>query len=309
MNILVTGAAGFVGGHLVKELANNGHTVTAAVNNNENAPNGTTGAYADLSKADEVVNNIDFKNIDAVIHLAGLAAVGPSFDAPLKYITVNSGIEINLYEACIAQGAKPKFLVISSGSLYNPGSPMPINEQSAVESSSPYSVSKITQEELAKYYSNRGFKYVIARPFNHIGPGQNPGFIVPDFAKQIVSGERGEISEIMVGNLSAKRDYTDVRDISRAYRLLVESDNTNGKTFNICSGNSVSGQEILDSLLAKSNAKLNVVQDPARMRPSDIQEIIGDHSSITAETGWQPQIPLDQTLSDALEDWRSKPTM
>jgi GDP-4-dehydro-6-deoxy-D-mannose reductase len=306
MNVLVTGAAGFVGGHLVKELKDNGHEVVAAINNSENPIAGVRCVSADLSVADEVNKSVDFKSIDAVIHLAGLAAVGPSFDAPLHYITVNAGIEINLYEACILQNAKPKFLIISSGSLYDPKSQMPIDEESPVVASSPYSVSKITQESLAKYYGNRGFEYVIARPFNHIGPGQNPGFIVPDFAKQIVVAEKGEATKIMVGNLEAKRDYTDVRDIAKAYRLLVESDKAVGQTFNICSGNSVSGQEILDKLLTKSEVRLKIAQDPERMRPSDIPEIIGDHSKISSAIGWQPQYSIDQSLQDALDDWRNR---
>lgn len=306
MNILVTGSAGFVGGHLIKELQSNGHEVTAAINNNENPLPGVLSIAADLMVQDEVNERINFKNIDAVIHLAGLAAVGPSFDEPHKYLQVNAGIEINLYESCIKQDSKPKFLIISSGTLYNPKKPMPINEVSEVVPTSPYAVSKVAQESLAEYYSNRGFNYVIARPFNHIGPGQNPGFIVPDFAKQVVEAEKGEIKEIMVGNLDAKRDYTDVRDIVRAYRLLIESEKTVNNTYNICSGNSVSGKEILDGLLEQSKVNVSVVQDPARMRPSDTLEIIGVHSKITNDTGWEPKISLDQTLKDALQDWRSR---
>jgi GDP-4-dehydro-6-deoxy-D-mannose reductase len=306
MNILVTGAAGFVGGHLIKELQGNGHEVTATINNNENPLPGVLSIAADLMVQEEVNERINFKNIDAVIHLAGLAAVGPSFDEPHKYLQINAGIEINLYESCILQDSNPNFLIISSGTLYNPKKPMPINEESEVVPTSPYAVSKVAQESLAEYYSNRGFDYIIARPFNHIGPGQNPGFIVSDFVKQIVEAENGEIKEIMVGNLDAKRDYTDVRDIVRAYRLLVESGKTVNNTYNICSGNSVSGKEILDGLLMQSEANVTIGQDPARMRPSDTPEIIGDHSKITTDTGWEPTISLDQTLLDALDDWRSR---
>lgn len=305
MNILVTGAAGFVGGHLVKELQNYNHTVTAAVNNNEFAPSDTQVARADLLNMEEV-RKINFKTIDAVIHLAGLAAVGPSFDDPEKYMRVNTGIEINLYDACIEQNVRPRFLVISSGTLYDPKAEMPLTEDSTVDpTSSPYAKSKLAQEDYALDYKKQGFDSLIARPFNHIGPGQNLGFIVPDFAEQIVAAERGETSEMMVGNLEAKRDYTDVRDIVRAYRLLVESEKTN-QIYNICSGNSVSGKEILELLLAKSMARLAITQDPARMRPSDIPEIIGDHTKITNDTGWQPIIPIEQTIEDVLKDWRSR---
>ena len=305
MKILVTGARGFVGGHLVKELCDNGHEVTAVLNNDETQLKGILSIAANLSDPCQVENKIDFKKVDAVIHLAGLAAVGPSYDDPLKYIDVNAGIEVNLYEACIKQNVSPRFLIISSGSLYDPMAPMPISEESAVIPSSPYAVSKITQESLADYYGNRGFDYTIARPFNHIGPGQNLGFIVPDLTKQIIDGERGRTTEISVGNLDAKRDYTDVRDIARAYRLLIEHD-AKGQTYNICSGNSVSGNEILEMLLAKSAVELTVKLDQSRMRPSDIPEIVGDHSKLTKDTGWEPEYNINQTIEDALADWRSR---
>jgi len=306
MNILITGARGFVGGHLIKELKDNGHNVTAAIHSVEAEISDVTCVKADLMVFEQVNAQIDFKAVDAVIHLAGLAAVGPSFTEPHKYLNVNAGIEINLFEACIKQNSSPKFLVISSGTLYNPKQPMPLDESSDVIPTSPYAVSKVAQESLAQYYSNRGFNYIIARPFNHIGPGQNPGFIVPDFAKQIVAVERGEATSMAVGNLEAKRDYTDVRDIVKAYRLLVESNNTTGKIYNISSGNSVSGNDILQTLLSLTDAKVEITQNPDLMRPSDIPEIIGNHQRITDDTNWQPTIPLKQTLQDALNDYRSR---
>ena len=183
---------------------------------------------------------------------------------------------------------------------------MPLAETARVIPTSPYAVSKVTQEALAEYYSNRGFNYVIARPFNHIGPGQNPGFIVPDFAKQIVAVERGETNKISVGNLQAKRDYTDVRDIVRAYRLLIESDNTDGKTYNICTRNSISGDEILQTLLSLTDAKVEIAQNPDLMRPSDIPEVIGDYNRIKQDIHWEPVIKLNTTLLDSLNDWRKR---
>jgi len=305
MNVLVTGAAGFVGGHLVRELGSNGHNVIATMNNGENPLPGILTIAADLNNYNEVEERIDFKKIDAIIHLAGLAVVGASFDRPRDYVAINTGIQINLFEACLRQGTNPNFLIISSGTLYDPKQPMPLNESSRVAATSPYVVSKVAQESLAEYYGNRGFNYTIARPFNHIGPGQNLGFIVPDFAQQIVAGERGEISAIKVGNLDAKRDYTDVRDIVRAYRLLIEGDAKN-QTYNICTGSSVSGQKILELLLEKSRVQLSIEQDPNRMRPSDIPEIYGEYTKLTDNTGWVPTIPIDQTLSDVLDDWRSR---
>lgn len=306
MNVLVTGAAGFVGTHLVKELTDNNHTVIAAVNHGEKPPLDAQTIHVDLSDKKQTTDSIDFTNIDAVIHLAGLAAVGPSFDEPLKYLSVNAGIEINLYEACITQDARPKMLIISSGTLYDPASHMPLTEDSPLSPSSPYAVSKVAQEVFVEYYKNRNFKSVIARPFNHIGPGQNPGFIVPDFTKQVVAAERGKSSEILVGNLDAKRDYTDVRDIVRAYRLLIEAEGTDNQIFNICSGISIGCELLLNTLLGLSEAKITVKQDASRMRPADIVEIIGDHSKITSITGWEPTYSLEQSLQDALQDWRGR---
>lgn len=305
MKILVTGAAGFVGNHLIDELENNGHSAAAAINNNEKLNKGVTTYLANLSIKEEVEANVDFSKIDAVIHLAGLAAVGPSFEEPRKYIDLNAGIQINLFETCIKQGVRPKFLVISSGSLYDPKSEMPLNEQSTVSPSSPYAVSKITQEQLGHYYGQRGFEYIIARPFNHIGPGQGLGFIVPDFANQISKAEKTGSGDIMVGNLEAKRDYTDVRDIAKAYRLLIQT-GISGKTYNICSGKSYSGQEILSKMLAKSIAKIAIKEDPAKMRPSDNPNIVGDYSALNKDTGWQPSIGIERSLEDALNDWRNR---
>lgn len=306
--ILVTGANGFVGQHLVKELADNGMTVVGVGGHagaSERSPYVNEYLVLDLNDAEAVSKQLDFKDVDGVIHLAGLAAVGPSFDKPLEYITTNVGIEINLFEAALAQGAKPKFLIISSGSLYDAKAPLPLTEESPVVPGSPYAVSKIGQEEMAFHYGLRGFECMVARPFNHIGPGQNPGFLVPDVAQQIIACERGEQSEILVGNLDAKRDYTDVRDIVRAYRLLLEKGES-GQLYNICSGEAVSGHDIVDGLMKAAGSEAPLKQDQARMRPSDNPEIYGDSSKLHGSTGWQPEVPLGTTLKDVIADWRNR---
>jgi GDP-4-dehydro-6-deoxy-D-mannose reductase len=304
MKILVTGAGGFVGAHLLNELAANGHEPIGVINISEKPKNNVKVISCDLMDA-EAVGQIDFSGLDAVIHLAGLAAIGPSFDEPMRYINTNVGIEVNLFEVCLKQKAKPRFLIISSGALYDPKDKLPLKEESDILPSSPYAVSKIGQEKIAEYYGLRGFDYIIARPFNHIGPGQNEGFIVPDLAKQIVDAENGKLQEVAVGNLEAKRDYADVRDIVRAYRLLIEK-GKNDEIYNICSGISYSGQQILDGLLAGSQSKPKIAQDSDKMRPSDAPDIYGDHSKIANDTGWQPQIKFEQSLKDALDDWRNR---
>lgn len=304
----MTGANGFVGNHLVVELSKSGYKVMG-VGGPKLAgmkdPEGLSEyVVADLNNPTEVAE-IDFSSVTGVIHLAGLAAVGPSFDQPLQYVTVNVGLEVNLFEEALRQGAKPKFVIISSGTLYDPKAPLPMTEDSHILPASPYAVSKICQEEMALHYALRGFEVIIARAFNHMGPGQNTGFLIPDLVKQVVEAEGGVSDKILVGNLEAKRDYTDVRDIVRAYRLLLENGRS-GETYNICSGTSRSCQEMLDLIVSKSSIAVRVEQDPARMRPSDTPDIYGSHEKLTADTGWQPEIPLETTIADVIADWRSR---
>jgi GDP-4-dehydro-6-deoxy-D-mannose reductase len=158
---------------------------------------------------------------------------------------------------------------------------------------------------MGHYYQGRGFDCIVARPFNHIGPGQNPGFIVPDLTKQVIDIEKGLAQNILVGNLDAKRDYTDVRDITRAYRLLLEK-GVSGRTYNICSGRSISGHDILDEILRAAGNRPPVEQDATKMRPSDTPDIYGSHDKITADTGWQPQIDIATTIKDVVADWRQR---
>lgn len=306
--VLVTGSNGFVGQHLVRELAENGITVVGvggSQGSKEKSPHVEAYLELDLTNPEEAAR-IDFKGVDGVVHLAGLAAVGASFDDPMLYMTTNVGIEVNLFEAALAQQVSPRFLIISSGGLYDSKAPLPLTEVSPVDPSSPYAVSKIGQEQMAHYYHGRGFESIVARPFNHIGPGQGPGFIVPDLAQQIIAAEKGGQQEILVGNLDAQRDYTDVRDIVRAYRLLLEKGRA-GEIYNICSGQARSGHDILKGLLALADCQPETKQDPARMRPADNPLIYGSRQKLTDDTGWQPAIPIETTLADVIADWRQRP--
>jgi len=304
MKVLITGSSGFVGLHLQTLLRQEGNEVIGL--GHLPARDGDSSYHAvDLLDAN-AVSGVDFGGIDVVIHLAGLAAVGPSFEQPRRYIDANAGMQINLFEAMIAQRVTARALIISTGNVYR-ADHLPITEDAAITTPSPYAVSKMTQEHLAYYYGNRGFEMIIARPFNHIGPGQTEGFIVADLAKQIAAAERQNRTEISVGNLTSCRDYTDVRDIVRAYCALIQR-GTPGEIYNVCSGTSTSGERILAGLLKHSSVKLEVVPDPAKMRPADIKDIRGSHAKLTADTGWEPQIPLDQTLADVLADWRQRAT-
>ena len=304
--ILLTGSNGFVGLHLIRELLKNNYSVVGCGITENNFIESSAFEYLklDLSKANDV-KLIDFSDIESVIHLAGLAAVGTSFDNPSEYINVNMGIEINLFETALKQKCFPKFLIISSGSLYDSSKSMPITEKSLIHPNSPYSVSKLGQENLANYYSSRGFNCIIARPFNHIGPGQGLGFVASDIANQVIRIKNKQLDKISAGNLKTKRDYTDVRDIVRAYRLLLEKGKP-GEIYNICSGTSISGETLLNKMFEISDIQPETTVDKTKIRLTDIEDIYGSYTKLNKDTGWSPEISLDQTISDILADWSSK---
>jgi GDP-4-dehydro-6-deoxy-D-mannose reductase len=215
-------------------------------------------------------------------------------------------MQVNLFEACLEAGIKPRILLVSSGQIYEKNSELPIKEVANIACYSPYSAAKACQETIANYYLNRGVEIVTVRPFNHIGPRQALGFIVPDFAHQIAMLEVSKNPKIIrVGNLDAKRDFTDVRDVVDAYIKLARKGKS-GEVYNVCWGKSTSGQEILDTLINKSGFEIEVSVDPAKMRPTDIADMYGDNSKLTKVTGWKPSIELDQTLEDTLEYWRKE---
>jgi len=296
--IAITGVNGFVGHHLATELRAAGHRVVGMALDEHPAP-GVADLLDDYVGVDLTTRWPDV-DVDGVIHLAGLAAVGPSFDAPQHYIDVNSSIMTLLGEALVASGSTARVVVVSSGALYDPQQPMPLSESSRVVTSSPYAVSKLLVEHQAAYYRGRGLDCVVARPFNHIGPGQGPGFLVPDLVTAIRARPGGQ-GPISTGTLTTRRDYTDVRDVARAYRLLVTADRLDDDTFNICSGASTSGEEILAELATRLGVPdLEVTLDPTRTRPHDAPDIVGDASRLTASTGWEPAIPLGRTLDDAI---------
>ena len=294
--VLVTGANGFVGTHMVNRLLDDGYSVVGVVNESD-TPKDKDANYTSI-KVDlydrHQLEKIDFKNIDFVIHLAGLASVGPSFDNPEQYIKINPVIELNLFEEAIKQDTRPRFLIVSSANVYDPAAMSPISESATTNPNTPYGLSKLYQEELARYYTQKGFECVIARPFNHIGPGQKEGFILPDLTKQLVQCELGLRKDIYVGNLSTSRDYTDVRDVVVAYESLM-TEGVPNNIYNICSGKPTSGEELLGELLKLSAITPKTKKNPSS-RPSDYPIIYGDNHKIQALTGWKNTYSIGQII-------------
>jgi GDP-4-dehydro-6-deoxy-D-mannose reductase len=298
--ILVTGINGFVGKHLAKELAARDHHVVGVGREDldETIVDHVAEYYtADLTD-DEQVSSIPLDGLDGVISLAGLASVGPSYDNPELYQRVNVEVLAKLGRRLVKEGLTPRVIAVSTGAVYDPNQPLPLAEESfVVKNGSPYALSKLAMEEEARSLDSQGLPTIVARPFNHIGPGQESQFLVPDLYEKIISAKsNGGVIE--VGDLTTKRDYTDVRDVVKAYADLIEASSVSG-LYNVCSGRSTSGKRILEMLLALTNIDdVQIKVDPAKIRPSDPKELYGSNSKIATATEWQPEISLEETLAD-----------
>lgn len=302
--IAIFGVSGFVGHHLASLCATKDkvHGFGHAPLPNGDPLEDLLEVYecVDLSDKEAVDQKVDFKDVKTVFHLAGLAAVGPSFEQPSRYISANTSMLINVAEKALAQASKARFIVISSGAIYDPSQDLPISEDGKLLSNSPYAVSKITTELLCDYYRLRGLDIVVARPFNHIGPGQGPGFILPDLTSQ--AKDYGSSHRFSVGNLETKRDYTDVRDVVGAYVALSEANDLKHAVYNVCSGQSYSGNYILDEICKNYSINQPVIElDQSKVRPSEIKDIRGDNSLIKQDTGWSPAISIEQSIEDFIK--------
>jgi GDP-4-dehydro-6-deoxy-D-mannose reductase len=246
---------------------------------------------------------------DVIFHLAAQAFVPASWDDPWGTLENNIRAQTNILDALVKLGARPRVLVIGSNEEYGLVRPqdLPLDENSSLRTNNPYAVSKLTQDWLGlAYFLSHQIPVVRVRPFNHIGPRQAGNFAVPSFARQIALIEAGKQEPVIrVGNLNARRDFTDVRDIVRGYHLAVTLGEA-GEVYNIGTGRSHAMGEILDILIGYSRVSVSVQQDPARMRPSDTPEIRCNASKFFRATGWQPTIPLEHALHDVLDDWRSR---
>ena len=316
MRVLVTGITGFVGSHFAEFALAEGAEVFGSyrwrskTENIDHLRDRVTLIECDLRDLSSVNELVASSRPDFIIHLAAQSYVHASWHSPAETFNTNTISQVNLLEAVRAQGkAAPRFLAIGSSEEYGlvHEDELPIKESNPLRPLSPYAVSKVTQDLMAyQYFKSYGLPIVRARAFNHEGPRRGDVFVTSNFARQIAEIEAGgREPTILVGNLKAVRDYTDVRDIVRGYWLLLERGDP-GQVYNLCSGRGWAIQEILDFLLGESiNTSIRVREDPARLRPSDVPVLIGDCSRLTA-LGWKPRIPFEQTLRDLLGYWRER---
>ena len=307
MRALVTGAAGFVGSHLVGRLRACGDDVTCT----DRADGGP-----DLLDATGIRRLIEEVRPDVVYHLAGQADVGGSWDSPVQTLRVNAEGTLNLLEAVRTLGGA-RVVTVSSADVYgvvDPGD-LPTRESAPLRPVSPYAASKAAADLLAlQAHLGHGLDVVRARSFNHLGPGQSDRFVCSALASRIAAIELAGGDSIRVGNLDARRDFTDVRDVVRAYRCLAV-DGRPGAAYNVCTGTTVSVREVAERLVEIAGrvptgsgpaGPIRLVDDPALRRPVDVAVSCGDPTAIRTDTGWQPELSMDRTLADLLEFWRGR---
>lgn len=329
--VLITGATGFVGRHLIALLtagekrrkSGPGLIITGTCwpERPEDCPDLRAAAprvkllAVDLRDARAVEAVVAEARPDRIFHLAAVSQVRASWDKRRETIETNLMGAFHVFEAARRKAPAARILFVSSSDVYGNQPPrnMPLRESSSTAAASPYGFTKLAGEELASFYVRaESLAVVIARPFTHTGPGQSPDFVCSDWARQIAvieaeaAGRRpAEPPVLKVGNLTVRRDYSDVRDIVRAYELLIEKGEP-GKAYNICSGKAPALRTILEILLARSRADIAVETDPARLRKIDIPLLAGSRARLTRRTGWRPRYALETTLADLLADWRRK---
>jgi GDP-4-dehydro-6-deoxy-D-mannose reductase len=295
---LVTGAGGFVGVHLVRHLIESGDDVTQL----ERTVDGI-----DIADAPAITEAVLAAKPTAVYHLAGAADVGGSWETPHETFLANAVGTLNVLAACREAGAE-RILAVSSADVYGrvTEDELPLDEEQPLRPVSPYAASKVAADALAQQaWLGHRLPVMRVRAFNHLGPGQSDRFLVPALAARIARNERGGGDAVPIGNMAPRRDVTDVRDVVRAYRLLIEHGEP-GEVYNVCSGRAVAVKEIADLLLGMARRPMRLVSDPGLQRPVDIPVLVGDNTRLAHATGWTPTIPLEETLADVLADWRAR---
>jgi GDP-4-dehydro-6-deoxy-D-mannose reductase len=311
---LITGIGGFAGSHLADFLlAETNWEIAGCVLSECDTPahlqDRVSCQVVDLRDVRDVSRMLGETAPDVIFHLAALASVDSSWRTPWPVLENNIRSQLNLLQSLADLGAKVRVMVVGSNEEYGLVRPeeLPLTEDSPMRPNSPYGVSKVAQDMLGlQYFLSHQLPVIRVRPFNHIGPRQGLGFVAPDFSVQIAQVEAGlRPPKIQVGNLEAQRDFTDVRDMVRAYFLAVVH-GAPGEVYNIGSGQSHSVQELLEVLLSYSQVDITVETDPARHRPSDVPVVRCDARKFHALTGWKPVIPFETSLRDALNDWRTR---
>jgi GDP-4-dehydro-6-deoxy-D-mannose reductase len=299
MRAVVTGGLGFVGRHLVEHLRASGDDVVTLDHHGEHA--------VDITDAAGVSAAIDRADADTVFHLAGWADVGASWSDPVGAFRVNAEGTLNVLLACTAAGVQ-RVVSVGSADVYGivTEDELPLTEQSPLRPSSPYAASKVAADFLGlQAHLGQGLGVVRVRAFNHLGPGQTDRFVAAALAARIAANERDGGETVTVGNLSPRRDFTDVRDVVRAYRLLAER-GTPGEVYNVCSGHDIAVQELADRMLGLATRPMRLEPDASLLRPVDIPVLRGDATKLRDATGWQPEIDIDTTLRDLLDDKRAR---
>lgn len=318
MRILVTGFTGFVSSHFLAFL-NNNEPGARVLGIDKNAPAFDLAKYSNIS--------IDFKPVDLlnkaeieqaliqfqpeyILHLASVSSVAQSWQAPLDSFVNNTNIFLNLVEQIRINKINCRILSVGSSEEYGEVNEkeLPLTEGHPLKPLSPYAVARVSQEMLSKIYSD-GFNLniILTRSFNHIGPGQRENFVISSFAKQLVqlAKHESETKKIITGDLSVMRDFLDVRDVVRAYYILLKK-GRNAEVYNICSGNGIVLKQIIEKMSEILKIKIAIEVDPQLIRPNENKKIVGSYQKIKNEFGWQPEIPLEKSLSDMIGYWQKK---
>lgn len=305
---LVIGAAGFVGHYLLDEMHAHGMECYATKLPHENLEHSCAQVYnLDILNKEEIISLLFEVRPDYIFHLAAQSSVGVAWKNPSLTVDVNIKGSINVMDAVRELYYKPRVLLIGSGEEYGhirPGE-TPITEDNLLRPGNIYAATKACQNMIGSIYSKAyNMELMMVRAFNHVGPAQAPMFVVSDFCKQVAEIEKGLREPMMrVGNLAARRDFTDVRDVVRAYVQLIQCGKP-GETYNVGSGHARAIQEILDMIISQAKISIKVEVDPNKLRPVDVPIIEADITKLQQLTGWKPEIPLEQTIQETLDYWR-----
>jgi GDP-4-dehydro-6-deoxy-D-mannose reductase len=307
LRILITGGTGFVGAHLIRLLQSRASQISVlASGKHPGREPGVQCHELDIRDREKVRSVVREVNPEQIYHLAGITAVGASWSDPRLTYEINVFGAQNLFDAAMNLPVPPRILNVSTSQVYAPAAGS-LTEESPLAPDNPYAASKAMAELLIPQYSGRAAGGIItARPFNHTGSGQPPNFVLPSIAKQFAEIELGlRPAKLSLGNTAVGRDFTDVRDVVLAYRALLEKGRTS-QVYNVCSGTTVLLSDVVKIFETISRISVTIEIDRAKVRPQEVAEIRGDSNKLQTETGWRPQIPLEKTVEDMMDFWRSQ---